>query len=107
MRFSAQLDTSKHGRPHPFKDAGLVAYSLTGTHNATVKCQKELPAQGSLRVPTGKYPEDSNPVSVEASESSSTYPSFMISITENISHNTAKTFRGIIMCVPHSCFDCQ
>jgi hypothetical protein len=37
MRFNAHLDTSHHGPPHPFKDAGAVADSLTGIHNAMVK----------------------------------------------------------------------
>jgi hypothetical protein len=34
MRFNARLDTSHHGPPHPCKDAGVVADSLTGIHNA-------------------------------------------------------------------------
>jgi hypothetical protein len=38
MKFGARLDTSHHGPPHPFKDAGAVADSLTGIHSATVKC---------------------------------------------------------------------
>jgi hypothetical protein len=37
MRFSARLDTF-HGQPHPFIDVRAVADSLTGTHNAMVKC---------------------------------------------------------------------
>jgi hypothetical protein len=38
MRFNALLDTSHHGPPHPFKDAGIVADSLIGIHVAMVKC---------------------------------------------------------------------
>jgi hypothetical protein len=38
MRFNLRLDTSHHGPPHPFKDAGVVADSLTGIHNAMVEC---------------------------------------------------------------------
>jgi hypothetical protein len=38
MIFNAPLDTSHHGPPHPIKDAGVVADSLTGIHNAMVKC---------------------------------------------------------------------
>jgi hypothetical protein len=38
MRFSARLDTSHHGPPHPFKHAAVVADCLTGVHNALVKC---------------------------------------------------------------------
>jgi hypothetical protein len=37
MRCNARLDTSHHGPPHPFKDAGVVADSLTGIHNAMAK----------------------------------------------------------------------
>jgi hypothetical protein len=37
MRFNARLDTSHHGPPHPFKDAGEVVDSLTGVHTAMVK----------------------------------------------------------------------
>jgi hypothetical protein len=36
MRFSARLDTSHHGPPHPCKDGGVVADTLTGIHSATV-----------------------------------------------------------------------
>jgi hypothetical protein len=36
MKFNARLDTSHHGPSHPFKDAGVVAVSLTGIHNANV-----------------------------------------------------------------------
>jgi hypothetical protein len=38
MKFNVRLDTSHHGPPHPPKDAGVVADSLTGIHNAMVKC---------------------------------------------------------------------
>jgi hypothetical protein len=38
MRFNERLETSHHGPPHPFKDAGEVADSLTGIHNAMVGC---------------------------------------------------------------------
>jgi hypothetical protein len=38
MGFNALLYTSHHGPPDPFKDAGGVADSLTGTHTAMVKC---------------------------------------------------------------------
>jgi hypothetical protein len=38
MRFSALLDTSHHEPPYPFKDAGVVAESLTGIRSAMVKC---------------------------------------------------------------------
>jgi hypothetical protein len=65
MRFNASLDASHHGPPHPYKDAGVVADSLTGIHNAPVKCQQELHTQGVLVVPTGKNPEDSNLASME------------------------------------------
>jgi hypothetical protein len=55
MRFSARLDTSYHELPHPFKDAGVVADSLTGIHSANgevpLRCQQELHIQGFLGVP--------------------------------------------------------
>jgi hypothetical protein len=38
MKFNARLDTSHHGPPHPYKDAGVVADSLTGIHSAILKC---------------------------------------------------------------------
>jgi hypothetical protein len=38
MTFIARLDTPHHGPPNPFKDAGVVAGSLTGSHNAMAKC---------------------------------------------------------------------
>jgi hypothetical protein len=37
-RFNARPDTSRHGPPHAFKEPGLAADSLTGIHNAMVKC---------------------------------------------------------------------
>jgi hypothetical protein len=38
MKFSAGLDTYHHGSPYPFKDAGILADSLTGIHTASAKC---------------------------------------------------------------------
>jgi hypothetical protein len=82
IRFNLWLDTSQHGSPHQFKDAGVVADNLRGIHNEMMlRCQEELRTQEVLRVPTGKNPEDSNlgawrPCSV----SSSTYPSVMIGV---------------------------
>jgi hypothetical protein len=38
MRLNEHLDTSHHGPPYQFKFAGVVAVSLTGIHNAMVKC---------------------------------------------------------------------
>jgi hypothetical protein len=38
MRFNARIGTSHHGQPHPFKNVGVVADSLTGIHIAMVKC---------------------------------------------------------------------
>jgi hypothetical protein len=37
MKFSAPLDTSHHGPPHPFRDAGAVADSLTDVKIPVVK----------------------------------------------------------------------
>jgi hypothetical protein len=38
VRFTACLDMSHCGSVHPFIDAGVVADSVTGIHNAMVKC---------------------------------------------------------------------
>jgi hypothetical protein len=70
MRFIARLDTSHYGPLHPFKNAGVVAFSLTGTHNATVKylfvANRRCKHGGFLGGPTGKNPEDSNLPILEA-----------------------------------------
>jgi hypothetical protein len=68
VRFSARLDIY-HGPPHPFKDAGVVADSLSHPQcdgEVPLRCPQELHTQEVLGVPTGKNPEDSNPASVEA-----------------------------------------
>jgi hypothetical protein len=70
MTFSALFDTSHHGLLLPFKDAGVVADSLTGIPNAMVRClfivNRSCIYKGFLGAPTGKNPEDSNLASVEA-----------------------------------------
>jgi hypothetical protein len=38
MRFNQCLSMSYHGPLHPFRDAGVIVGSLTGIHNAMVKC---------------------------------------------------------------------
>jgi hypothetical protein len=48
-----------------------------------VKCQQELHTQGCLGVPTGKYPEDSSLVNVEAMQWVLLYPSIGHDIDEN------------------------
>jgi hypothetical protein len=67
MTFKTCLHTSHHGPPHPFKDAGVVADSLTGIHNAMVTylfvVNRSCIHKGTY---TGKIPEDSNLASVEA-----------------------------------------
>jgi hypothetical protein len=69
MRFNARLDTSHHGPPYQFKDAGVVADSLTGIHSAMVKCllavNRSCTPKG-FYVSRGKNVEDSNLTSVEA-----------------------------------------
>jgi hypothetical protein len=68
-RFSARLDTSHHGPLHPFKDAEVVADSLTGIQNAMVKflflINRSCIHKGILGVLTGKNPEDSNVAKME------------------------------------------
>jgi hypothetical protein len=95
MRLNARLDTSHHGQPHPFEDAGVVADSLTGNHNSMSKClfviNRSFSGMG-IQVPP--------PVNIQriqiwrawksCSGSSSTYPSVMIGVVENISHGAAK-----------------
>jgi hypothetical protein len=54
MELNSSLGSSHHGPPHTFKDAGLVVDSLTGIHNAIVKCLFIV------------NPVDSNLASVEA-----------------------------------------
>jgi hypothetical protein len=71
MRFNARFDTSYHGPPHPFKDAGLVADSLTGIHNAMMRClfvvnRSCIYVLRFLGVPICKNPEDSNLASLVA-----------------------------------------
>jgi hypothetical protein len=69
MKFNARLSTSHRGPPHPFKDAGVVADSLTGLHNAMVKrlfLVNRSCIHKDFRFPTGKNSEDSSLVSVEA-----------------------------------------
>jgi hypothetical protein len=112
MRFNARRDmSSHHGPPQPFKHASVVADSLTAIHNAMAKCLfvvNRICIHGYLSAPTGKNPEDSNLASVEAMQwASSTYPSVMVGVIENISHSNAKMCRGTTMHVPHSFSDCE
>jgi hypothetical protein len=71
MRFNECLNTSHHGRLHLFKVTQVVTDSLTGydekcNGDMPLHCQQKLNTQGILGVPTGKNPEDSNQVSMEA-----------------------------------------
>jgi hypothetical protein len=70
MRTNPRLDTSHHGPPHIFKDAGAGAGSLTGilTYDGEVPlhCQEELHTQGFLDIPADKYREDSSTAGVKA-----------------------------------------
>jgi hypothetical protein len=99
-RFDAHLDTSHRGPRRPFKDAGVVADSLTGIHSAMVKClfvvnRSYTHEDFQVFLPV-KDPEDSNLTSVEDMQwSSSAYLSVMIGVTENISHITAKMCRSM------------
>jgi hypothetical protein len=71
MRYNARLDMSLHGPPHPCRDVGVVAGSLTGIHNAMARCLFVI-NRGCIHkgfgVPTDKNPEDSNVASVEATQ---------------------------------------
>jgi hypothetical protein len=61
-----------------------------------VKCEQELHTQVYLGVPTGKNPEDSSPVSVEAMQWVLLYLSIGHDI-ENILHSAATMCRSTIM----------
>jgi hypothetical protein len=110
MRFNARIDTSHHRPPHPFKDAGVVADSLTGIHSAMANClfvvNRSYIHKGFYVSSTGINPEDSNLASVEVMQWVLLYLSIGHDI-ENISHSSAKTCRSTIVHVPHSCCDCQ
>jgi hypothetical protein len=71
MIFSSCLDTSHHGPPHPFKDAGVVVGSLTGIlcdGEVPLHCQQEphTNTQEFSGVSIGINQEDSNLASAEA-----------------------------------------
>jgi hypothetical protein len=53
--FNAHFDTSHHGTPHPFKDAGIDANILTGIHNAIMKCP--FVATGTVYTMVLRYPQ--------------------------------------------------
>jgi hypothetical protein len=99
MRFNAHLDTSHHGSPHPYKDAGAVADSLTRIHNAMVKCLFVV-NRSCIHKGLHLFPQ----VKIQGiqtwrawrpcSRSSSTYPSVMRGVTENISHSAALMCRS-------------
>jgi hypothetical protein len=112
MRFNARLDISHHGPLHPCKDAGVVADSLTGIHNAVVKClfafkwsyiHKGFQMSPQVKTQRIQIWRAWRP----RSGSSSTYPSGMIGVVENISQNTVKMCRSTIMPVPQSFSGCQ
>jgi hypothetical protein len=93
VRFNALLDSSHHGLPHPCRDAGVVADSLTGIHDALVKCRlvantscihKGFQASLQAKIKRIEIWRGWRPTSV----SFSTCPSVMIGVTENFSHST-------------------
>jgi hypothetical protein len=94
MRVNARLDTFHHGPTQPFEDAWVVADSLAGIHNAMVKCRFIV---NRSCVHTGFYVSPQVKILRiqiwrgawrPCSGSSSTYPSVMTGVTENISHST-------------------
>jgi hypothetical protein len=102
MRFNARLDTPHHGPPHPFKDAGAVVDSLIGIHSVMVKClfvvnsscvHKGVCVSPQVKLERIQMWRAWRP----CSGPSSTYPSVMIGVIENISHSTAKICRSTIM----------
>jgi hypothetical protein len=107
MRSNARLDTSHHGTPHACKYAGVVANSLTGIHNATVKCvfvvNRSCIHKGFQASPQVKIQR----IQIwrgawrSRSGSSSAYPSVTIRVTENISYRRDKMCRSTIMHITH------
>lgn len=68
MIVSVGLDTSHHGPADASEDASVVRDSVTGIHNAKVKCLFVVIrswTHESLRVPTYKNPYDSNLANVD------------------------------------------
>jgi hypothetical protein len=86
---NAPLDTSQLGPPHPFKDAGVVADSVTGFHIAVVKClfvvNRSCIHKGCWLSPQVKIQRFEIWWSWRPCSGSSAYPSVM---TGNISHST-------------------
>jgi hypothetical protein len=88
MRFNARLDTSHHGPPHPYKEAGAIAAgatvkSLSVVNRScilkSVQVSPEVKIQ-RIQIWRGAWRP--------CSGSSSTCPSGMTAVTENISHST-------------------
>jgi hypothetical protein len=82
-RFSARLDTSHHGPPRLFKDAEVVADSLTGIHKCHFVVNRSCRHKGFYVSPQVKIQR----IQIwrawrPCSGSSSTYPSVLISIIE-------------------------
>jgi hypothetical protein len=98
-RFNAPLYMSHHGPPHPYKDAGAVADSLTGIHNAMVKClfvvNRSCIHKGlQLFLQVIIQGIQTWRAWRSCSGSSSTYPSVVRGVTENISHSAALMCRS-------------
>jgi hypothetical protein len=67
IKFNSRLDTSHHGPPH---NARIVTDRQAPQCGGEVPLsrEQELSTWGILGVPTGKHPEDSSQVSVEATQ---------------------------------------
>jgi hypothetical protein len=55
MRFNARLDTSHHGPPHPFKDAGVVADSSSFTFIYVCERNRNVELCSDLRTDSPNY----------------------------------------------------
>jgi hypothetical protein len=102
MKFNARLDTAHHGPPHPCRDVGIAADSLTGIHNAMVKhpfvvkrswLHKGFHVSPQAKIQRIQIWQAWRP----CSGSSSTCSSAIIDVIENISHSTDKMCRSTIM----------
>jgi hypothetical protein len=100
MKFCSRLVTSHHGPPHPFKGAGLYANSLKRPFVVNRSCIHKgfqvSPQLKMQRIQNWRAWRSRN-------GPSSTCPSVMIGVTENISHSTAKMCQNTIMHVQYYC----
>jgi hypothetical protein len=101
IRFNALLDTSHYGPSHPRKVSGLVENSLTGIHNAKVKClfvvNRSCRHRGFCVSPHVKIQR------IQIWRGA--WSPLRIHPPRQVLLGTSRTARTTIMHVPHSCSD--